>query len=383
MTSKALPAHSKLSASSCERWWNCPGSVKATEKSPNTTSSYAAQGTVAHSLGADCLEKKWDYKKLESFLGIEKAEGEFMILIDEEMIDSVWEYVSVVRSHLRPGAQLIIEKKIQMTEVHELFFATPDAIVIWPFEKVFAFDLKYGAGMKVSAYENKQLLYYILRYFIDEDVPEIEVNIVQPRIGDDHVSSYYCDAEYMQNFRDELAKRAKEAMNPKAKRYAGTWCKKTFCPVFNTCTAASKKAQDLVAKDFADAPVPTGLTMKQLVKVLDNQEFLKAWLGKVVEYAKELAHQGEKIPGYKLVKATGNRVWISEPALRADFEHKFGDKMMEPGKLKSPAKMEKLIGKKPLENYITKPDKGLKLVTSDSKGEPVNLLTAAEDFEEA
>lgn len=374
--------HSILAASSSERWWNCPGSVKATKDCPNKTSVFMAEGTVAHSLAADCLTKDWDYEKLESLIGVEKAEGEFLIPINEEMVDAVWEYATEIRSHMRPGAIMIIEKRIEMPEVHKLLFATPDAVIIWPFEKIMGFDLKYGKGRKVSSYENKQLLYYILRYFIDEDVKEIEVSIVQPRIGEDHVSTYAVDAEYMETFREELTLHAKMAMDPKAPLIAGDWCNKTFCPLFKSCAVANKKAQALVAKDFNDAPNPNTLTMKQIVKVLENAEFLKGWLGKVVDHAKELAYQGEKIPGYKLIAARGNRKWTSEDALVADFEGKFGDKMYEPAKIKSPSKMEKVIGKKEVEQYAYKPDTGYKLVPASAKGEPICLTNAAEDFEE-
>jgi hypothetical protein len=372
-------AHSKLSASSSERWWNCPGSVKATANCPNTTSVYAAEGNVAHSLAADCLLKDWDYAKLDTFIGVEKAEGEFSIEITEEMIDAVWEYVTVIRSHMRPGAIMYVEKRIEMPEVHELLFATPDCIIVWPYKKVMAFDLKYGKR-KVSSYENKQLLYYALRYFIDEDVKEVEISIVQPRFGDDHVSTFSVDARYMDKFREDLRSAALSALLPKAPLFAGDWCQKTFCPLFKSCSTAQKKAQSLVAKDFAEAPAPRELSMEQIVKVLDNAEFLKAWLGKVVDYAKELAYQGEAISGYKLVASYGNRKWSSEDALLADFEGKYGDKMKEPGKLKSPAKMEKVIGKKAVEQYAFKPDKGYKLVPAGAKGEPVSLTNAAEDF---
>jgi len=382
MISKTFPAHSKLAASSCERWWNCPGSVKATANCIVVTSSYMAEGTVAHDLSADCLLKDWDYEKLASFEGVEKSEGEHIITVDEEMIDAVWEYVEDVRSHMRPGAIMIVEKKIEIPEVHKLLFATPDCIIIWPYEKIMGFDLKYGAGKKISSYENKQLLYYILRYYIDEDVKEIEISIVQPRMGDDHVSTYAVDAEYMNSFREELAVKAKAALSPKAPLIAGDWCHKTYCPVFNTCKTANEKAQSLVAKDFTDAPPVSRLTIKQIVKVLDNQEFIKAFITKVVDYAKELAYQGENIPGYKLVTSQGHRKWSSEDAVLADFEGKHGSKMFEPKKLKSPSKMEKVIGKKEVVQYAFKPDTGYKLVTSDSKGEPISLTSAKEDFEE-
>ena len=42
--------HALLSASAAERWMNCPGSVAATKDLPSSTSVYAEEGTLAHSL---------------------------------------------------------------------------------------------------------------------------------------------------------------------------------------------------------------------------------------------------------------------------------------------------------------------------------------------
>ena len=48
--------HSKISASTCERWWNCPGSVREVAKCPPQPESvYAKEGTAAHKLAELCL----------------------------------------------------------------------------------------------------------------------------------------------------------------------------------------------------------------------------------------------------------------------------------------------------------------------------------------
>ena len=51
-----MTKHAKLSASGSSRWLNCTGSVKAESQFPNTSSSsYAMEGTTAHSLAERCL----------------------------------------------------------------------------------------------------------------------------------------------------------------------------------------------------------------------------------------------------------------------------------------------------------------------------------------
>lgn len=386
MQSDNLPDHSILAASACERWWNCPGAVEAAQEHPSKSTVYTAEGSVAHDLAATTLMKEWDYDKLSTLIGMERAHDEFIIEVTEEMVDAIWIYVEHIRSFLRPGAVMHIEKKIIIPEIHPLLFATPDCVIIWPYERVMVFDFKYGKGKKVSAWENKQLLYYLMRYYIDEDIEEAEITIVQPRIGDEPVSNFVCSLDALREFKNELAVRAKEAMKPKAPRVAGDWCQQSFCPAFQTCSTANDKAYEIVAKDFEEIQDPDtalkSLTMEQIVKVLQNQNFITAWLKKINEYAKELAYQGENIPGYKLVMSYGNRAWLSEDALVADFEHKHGSKMYEPAKLKSPAQMEKVIGKKAVDEYCHKPQNGYKLVLETAKGEPIRLTKAEDDFEE-
>lgn len=43
-------AHSKLGASSYDRWGNCFGSVRECEGVPNIESEYAKEGTLAHTV---------------------------------------------------------------------------------------------------------------------------------------------------------------------------------------------------------------------------------------------------------------------------------------------------------------------------------------------
>ena len=52
-----MTAHAKLGASSAARWLACPPSVALSATMPDTASSYAAEGTLAHALGELALRK--------------------------------------------------------------------------------------------------------------------------------------------------------------------------------------------------------------------------------------------------------------------------------------------------------------------------------------
>jgi hypothetical protein len=49
--------HSPLGMSVLERRFMCPGSMKAEEGRPNTTSVYAKRGTDLHEIAAACLRE--------------------------------------------------------------------------------------------------------------------------------------------------------------------------------------------------------------------------------------------------------------------------------------------------------------------------------------
>lgn len=305
----------------------------------------------------------------------------FEITVTEEMVDAVWVMVEEVRRRLTPSSILILEEKISLSAVHEVLFSTPDVVVIDPFEKVTVIDFKYGAGKRVSAWENKQLMNYALAYFLKEDVGEVELVIVQPRTSDEDVKSFSVSPVQMTTFKNELRLRAEAALAKNAPRIAGPWCWSTFCPVFSTCDAARNHAQAIVADDFKSVLAPEKLNIKQIKQVLDNAEFVTGWLDKVKDHAKEMLLRGENIPGYKLIKGFGHRKFVSDEAVVTDFAY-LGEALYEK-KLKSPAQIEKLISKeekKTFEEYTFKPEQAPRLVTEDHKGEALTGISAADDF---
>lgn len=383
MTSNQGKKHSYLPASACERWWNCPGSAKAAADMPTQPSKYTAEGTVAHRILNYALLLDYTRKKLdEKHLDTTQTEDDFVIQVTEEMLDAVWFAVEEIRRNVDlKRMEVHLEESVDLKSINDILFATPDVVIHEPFKKLTVIDYKHGAGKRVSAWENKQLLYYALAWFLKKevDVNEIEVVIIQPRIDDDEkVKSFKISAVEMARFKVELAKRVKLALDPNAKRVAGTWCKSTFCPAFAVCEEAHGYAQALVAGDFAQPPVPDGMSLKQIRTVLDAADFLTGWLDKVKENAKERILRGESVPGYKLVQGWGHRKYVSEESIISDFGH-LGDALYDK-KLKTPPNLEKIVGKKELEPYVYKPETGLRLVPEDHKAEAVTGISAADDF---
>ena len=87
--------HALLSASSAERWLNCTPSARLNEKIPDTQSFYAAEGTLAHSIGE--LQIKLALKQITR----QKYNADLKKLKEHElfyegMLDEVEEYTNYV-----------------------------------------------------------------------------------------------------------------------------------------------------------------------------------------------------------------------------------------------------------------------------------------------
>jgi hypothetical protein len=307
-------------------------------------------------------------------------QGEFEIEITEEMMDAVEEFVTLVHNEVEEGCVVKIEERVDLVNHNKHIFGTSDVVIIKPFEWIKVMDFKYGAGIKVNAWENKQGLFYLTCAWEKEDVERGEVIICQPRSSGESVSRYQVSQEQYEEFKSLLLVSADEALKKNAPRRAGEWCRKSFCPAFADCPAADEHAHEIVARDFDNPIAPENLSISKIQTVLQKADFITAWMNAVHNRAKELMIAGEKIPGFKLVQGYGHRKWQSEASVEEDFAD-FGEKLYEKPKLKSPAKLEKIIGKDKIADYAYKPETAVKLVPESAKGEPLQIDVKA-DFDD-
>jgi hypothetical protein len=378
-------AHSILPASSCERWWNCPGSVVACKDIPNPPNKYMAEGTVAHAIAEEALKDR--YKNLDSLIGTVRIQEGFEIEVTEEMIDAVIEYKSYVLQVWNDAGRppILLEQKIELTEVNAVLFGRPDCIIVIPFKVVHIFDFKYGQGKRVSAWQNKQLLEYALGVMLKEDCSSFVLHICQPRL-EDGVTKYEGTATEIEQFHVDLKAHAEAALTPNAPLIPGDWCKESFCPYRMMCPALHNLARDLTVSDFSAPAVVNTLSIDHIIKILKYEDTVKDWMARVRDHAKELMLQGEQIPGYKVVASIGHAKWIDEEGIIAEFGDEFGDKLYEERKVLSPSQFEKLVGKKKLgktfrDDYTVRPQNGFKIVEENEKGEALKTIKPQEDFD--
>ena len=247
-------SHARLSASAAERWMHCPGSITLTErlKLPNTSSVYADEGTMAHSVA------EWKVMHTESGPAYKKElkKWEASEFWCGEMDEATTFYANEVQDiYIRllqqdAGTVRMVEQRIDLKEWIPGGFGTSDAVVIGAGE-IHVVDLKYGKGVKVEAEGNPQLRLYGLgsaSLFGDlYDFDTVVLHIIQPRL--DHISTERIALKDLRDWgKNEVRPAADEAANGSERTACGDWCR--FCPAKAVCRARAEENLALARMDF-------------------------------------------------------------------------------------------------------------------------------------
>lgn len=373
MSEHAQRAHAELGASSAHRWMACPGSIALSRGIPNVDSEYAREGTAAHELAEKCLHRDLD---AAAFKGTTVNGFD----VDDDMAEAVQAYLDAVRERAA-GGTLWIEQRIDLHKLNPPagMFGTADAM-IHKGRRLSVVDLKYGKGHVVEVKNNPQLRYYGLGCLLSLppgiEVDELEIVVVQPRAAheDGIVRTEVVPIEEMLTFAGELIAAARETVKPNAPLVVGDHCR--FCPAMSRCPAQAENAMALAQSEFAPLvgidvtpaklapPDPRLMTPVQLSGLLPHLKRLEDWIRSVRATAQDLEMQNAgTIPGWKLVQKRANRTWTDERAVR-EYLQEFGlsPEEMETRELRSPAQIEKVVGKKAMpEHLIEKVSSGLTL----------------------
>lgn len=356
------PTHSPIGASSMYRWAECPGSVALSEGIVSESSAYAEEGTEAHELGATWL----------------KGNGKTPECDDDEMLDNVRIYVDYVFSLLDAKCKLYVEHGFDLSEVYPGAYGTNDAAVYNPKTKTLhVIDLKYGAGIYVSAKNNPQLRYYALGALLElqkegHEIQTVVMTIVQPRCTtiEGAARSETIDAIDLMEFAADLVMYAARTAEKNAPLKAGDHCR--FCPAIIKCPEVQNVKQLVAKSEFAKTtPAEGSVPPDALAKALKAIPILEALVKRIDAYAYQEARAGRSVPGYKLVEKRANRKWINETEVSLFLGGlKVGDDdIFEPKKVRTPAQMEKKLPShySMLEKFVTKESSGLVLVPIEDK----------------
>jgi len=424
-------AHAKLSPSGADRWMVCPGSTVLEDGKPDTSSTFADEGTAAHFLAATCLERGHDAKQYaaDSYV-IQLCENEFTgshferfksdsseelagkvlseFVVDYDMAEFVQAYVDRCRA---VGGEQFYEQRLPIGHItkEDGAHGTSDFVGIADGELVIR-DLKYGRGVKVDADGNRQLRIYALAA-MDEfgllyDFDRVRIAIDQPRIG--NVSEAVYTIEEMEQFREEVG--VAVAMVEMARKFGANDPDKlivylkvddkacTFCKGKADCPRLRNHVLTLVADDFVDeskeiAPQLDGCASRTmdnalLGNLLSSVDIIEDFCKAIRAKAEAELFAGRDVPGYKLVQGRkGSRAWANAAEAEATLKSmRLKVEEMYDLKLISPTTAEKLakagtIGPRQwpkLQEIIEQPE-GKASVAPASDKRPALKIAAVED----
>jgi len=369
--------HAILSASSSERWINCPPSARLCENYPDKSSDYAAEGTDAHTL---CEFR------LKQALGLPaKNPIEDLGWYNEEMEECAAAYTAYVMELVEAAKQsgstptVLIEQRVDFSRWVESGFGTADCVVIA--DRILNIvDYKHGQGVEVSAVDNSQMKLYalgaleIIEYLYD--IEEIQMTIFQPRKS--NVSVFRITREALLEWAEgELTRQAKLAYEGKGAFCCGSWCR--FCKAKAECRERANANLALAQLEFQ---LPALLDDEEIAEILGKLDDLVSWATDVKEYALQQAISGKAWTGWKLVEGRSNRRYTNENAVIAAVLQAGYDPYEK--KVLGITAMQKALGKTRFEEllspYIEKPPGKPALVPEMDKRPAMN--TAKNDFME-
>jgi hypothetical protein len=334
----------------------CHGSVALEAAFPDSSSQFAAEGTVAHELASECLISGADPALM---IGKPATVDEFDFVIGEDMVDHVKDYMKLVREYAE-GGELLVEKRVGIGHLtgEEGAGGTSDVIIIKGSE-IIIIDLKYGMGVKVDAGGNQQLMLYALgalnEYDLIGDFDTVTMVIHQPRLN--HVSEYSIPVSELLTFSDEVRSAADKVRSPDAALVSGEkQCK--FCKAKAVCPALRADMAEVVGgaadvSDFADL-VPQEITSETsdnyLPVAMSKVEMVEQWCKAVRAETERRLLAGQPVTGYKLVQGrAGNRDWKDPKAVEEMMKKTFRmrDDQVYDLKLISPTKAEKVFKENP------------------------------------
>ena len=386
-----MGVHSPFGASVAHRWISCPASIALCQKAPRKESSFEGnKGTAAHSLAEMSLRQR---KMPRHFVGQHIQVGDDLFEVDTEMADYVSEYVyevlQVASTRHNPGVvdPYRVETRFDLDWIGRPgMFGTCDAsLADTAHRTLHVFDLKYGSGEAVVAENNPQLMYYALGVLGVEGLDKfdtVRLVIVQPRHRATGTTDWTISVPDLLNWRDKVLIPAYDEACGENPRFgpsekACKWCAgKPICPAIGSALAEAAGTSLTLPTPVTPElvfPEPASLTDEQVSKILTMLPLLKPYFEAVSAYALDKAMQGDVVSGFKLVAGRqGNRVWTDEKAVTEAFAS-LGEDLYDK-KLKSPAQMEKLLGKggkQKLDPFVSRSEAKLSLAPVSDKREAV------------
>lgn len=363
--------HSIFSASSAERWVNCPGSVALSRGYANTSSAAALDGTIGHEVADICIRTGANpYEVTE--VDIDGT----MHAVSEDTQANIVDYMAFLNARKGTDGQLLSEVRIDYSKVlgvpEEAGFGTSDIVILQADGSIEIIDLKLGRKF-VEVSGNKQLMLYAagvvdaMEEVSGTKVPSVTLGIYQPNISRAGSLETMTRAELMAQVKElKVAAKNVLAANASLKRFATPkgladsfyadytkagedqcrWCKHAaHCPTLKDATA--EVVNECKSDDFDVVSAPTLIDYAPLRKAYESITLLEIFIKAVQDevYARALKGEGEAL-GVKFVAGrAGNRKWADENVAGTQLISVLPEEIVYTKTLLSPATAEKALKK--------------------------------------
>lgn len=419
--------HAKWSPSGAAGWSTCVGKIAMEEGREDQPSSYADEGTAAHTIATWCFEQTTD---AAAFAGryVPIRPG-VTVEVDDEMVEYVQYYVDTIRQYAgeKPESpfdfehELNIEQDVPIDHITDEDGATGRAdawILTADGEELQVHDLKYGRGEPVSADGNLQLLMYAsgalrVAELVGAEPKRVRMVIHQVRTSgpDEWVIPIHELRESVSYLRiragmsrDAYDCRATwigtpgeaDYLNPSEK--GCRWCKaKATCSalrdvvaqtVFQASPATPDEFDDLdahVAEAVAQQHAPSAWLAASMEKV----GLIEDWCKAVRAETERRLLAGDGVPGYKLVQGRKPaRKWMdAEQAEQMMKTMRLKADEMYTKKVITPTVAEKVLAPTPrrwkkLEALIVQGEPPLSVAPLSDKRPAVEVKPVAQEFDD-
>lgn len=405
-----MSAHALLSPSAAERWLHCTPAPRLEAELPETTSAYAEEGTLAHSVCDLFARKKFTLMKLSAYKAeLKKLKAD--PLWQEEMLATATAYVDHLTENsmrFEHAPYMAFEVKVNISDFAPDAFGRCDCVMIGGDELIIT-DYKHGKGVPVSPQGNPQMMLYALgaltlyRPIYGDAIQRVTMYIDQPRL--DSYDGYTLSV-------DDLLAWGENTVKPKAAIahmgmgdfVPGYWCR--FCRAKAQCRA--RAATHTALEDFKDCKAIPGTLADDLIKVgeahdvegmpplltdaevgdlLKRGAALVDWYNSLEEYALGAILKGNEIPGFKAVEGTSKTTFKPDydTAAKVLITAGYKKSTLYRSMPETLTNLDTLVGGRPklkelLGDHLYKPPGKPALAPADDKRPPYSA--AAADFSE-
>jgi hypothetical protein len=338
------PAHAPLSPSKAHRWLVCPGSQLVSSDDPET--EWAATGHHKHEVLRLIMRG-------EPVVAGDVVEGREVELETIEQCVEIKEYVAQWRTH-HPDWE--VREEVQLEVGAPTWGLPPDEcrgtgdVVGWGWDEMLVLDAKFG-WVQVEARGNAQLYLYALGALAQSLYPVKSVCLIiaQPDYSGEVVfKEERTTPERLYQWALENQGAMEEARSGSRRLQADdTACR--YCPARTYCPARLKALEDFNSDEWMQA--------HKLEDLLPYLPRIEAIVRDLKAKAVERLAEGQPLPGWKLVESKSKRRWKDEAdhstmvqaaQIALGQVNKLGALKVADfmdTKLKSPAKVEKLLKK--------------------------------------